>query len=48
LGINLYDLSVELLKERGVWDRVLSIEPELDKADLYKMLQGMLRVRVAG
>jgi BREX protein BrxB len=40
--INLYDLSVALLKERGVWDRVLAIEPEQDKADFREMLQGML------
>lgn len=40
--INLYDLSVELLKKRGVWDRVLSIEPDQDKADFGEMLQGML------
>ncbi len=31
--INLYDLSVELLKERNVWDRVLTIEPDQDKTD---------------
>ncbi|WP_308292376.1 DUF1788 domain-containing protein [Promicromonospora umidemergens] len=42
LEINLYDLSVELLKERGVWDRVLAAEPDLDKADFREMLQGML------
>lgn len=40
--INLYDLSVELLKQRGVWDRLLAIEPEQDKADFREMLQGML------
>lgn len=40
--INLYDLSVELLQERGVWDRVLAVEPEQDKADFGEMLQGML------
>ena len=40
--INLYDLSVELLKERKVWDRVLTIEPDQDKADFREMLQGML------
>lgn len=40
--INLYDLSVELLKERNVWDRVLTIEPDQDKADFREMLQGML------
>jgi len=26
--INLYDLSVEILKERGDWDEVLEVEPE--------------------
>ena len=40
--INLYDLAVELLKERGVWDRVLQAEPTMDKADFRDMLQGML------
>ena len=40
--INLYDLSVDLLKERNVWDRVLAAEPDQDKADFREMLQGML------
>lgn len=40
--INLYDLAVDLLKERGVWDRVLAIEPDQDKDDFREMLQGML------
>lgn len=40
--INLYDLSVELLKERSVWQRVLDIEPDQDKADFREVLQGML------
>lgn len=40
--INLYDLSVDLLKERGVWDRVLAIEPENDKTEFREVLQGML------
>lgn len=40
--INLYDLSVELLKERSVWDRVLAAEPDQDKDDFREMLQGML------
>jgi hypothetical protein len=40
--INLYDLSVELLKERNVWGRVLAAEPDLDKDDFREMLQGML------
>ncbi|MEU4177531.1 DUF1788 domain-containing protein [Streptomyces sp. NPDC026589] len=40
--INLYDLSVEMLKERGVWDRLLALEPEQDKADFRELLQAML------
>ncbi|MCX8559261.1 DUF1788 domain-containing protein [Mycolicibacterium mucogenicum] len=40
--INLYDLSVEILKDRGVWDRVLAAEPDQDKADFRELLQGML------
>lgn len=40
--INLYDLAIELLQERGVWDRILAIEPEQDKVDFREMLQGML------
>src|SRR4051794_17716847 len=41
IEINLYDLSVELLKKRGVWNRVLAAEPDQDKADFREMLQGM-------
>ncbi|MGV1004449.1 MAG: DUF1788 domain-containing protein [Candidatus Nanopelagicales bacterium] len=40
--INLYDLSVEILKDRGVWDRVLAAEPDQDKEDFRELLQGML------
>lgn len=40
--VNLYDLSVEILKERGVWERVLAAEPDLDKDDFRELLQGML------
>ena len=40
--INLYDLSVEILKDRGVWDRVLAAEPDQDKTDFRELLQGML------
>lgn len=40
--VNLYDLSVEILKERGVWERVLKIEPDTDKDDFREILQGML------
>lgn len=40
--VNLYDLSVEILKERGVWERVLAAEPNQDKDDFRELLQGML------
>ena len=40
LEVNLYDLSVMLLKERGVWDRLLALEPGQDKGDFREMLQG--------
>lgn len=40
--VNLYDLSVEVLKERGVWHRVLEVEHDQDKDDFREMLQGML------
>lgn len=40
--INLYDLAVGILKERGDWEEVLEVEPEMDKADFTQMLQAML------
>jgi hypothetical protein len=40
--VNLYALSVEILKERGVWERVLAAEPGQDKDDFRELLQGML------
>lgn len=42
LKINLYDLSIELLKERGVWDRVLTVEETITKDELKELLQGVL------
>ena len=42
LEINLYDLSITLLKERGIWDRVLAMEPSVSKAELKELLQGVL------
>jgi len=42
LKINLYDLSIELLKERGIWDRVLQIEESVPKDELIELLQGVL------
>lgn len=42
LEINLYDLSVEILKERGVWARLLALEPDQGKDDFRELLQGVL------
>lgn len=40
--INLYDLSIEILKQRGVWDRLVNSEPDQNKDDFRELLQGML------
>lgn len=40
--VNLYDITVEILQERGVWDRLLAMEPDQDKGDFREILQGML------
>jgi hypothetical protein len=42
LDINLYDLSVELLQARGIWERVLEMEPEVSKDEFKELLQGVL------
>ena len=42
LEVNLYDLSINLLKERGIWDRILALEPSVSKAELKELLQGVL------
>lgn len=40
--VNLYDLAIRLLQERGVWQRILSLEAETEKSEFREMLQGML------
>lgn len=42
LEVNLYDISVELLKKRGVWEQVLEVESTVSKPELLELLQGML------
>ena len=42
LKINLYDLSIELLQERGIWERVLETEKDISKDELKELLQGVL------
>ena len=42
LLIDLYDLSIEILKKRGVWERVLQTETRTSKDQLRELLQGVL------
>lgn len=42
LEINLYDLSVKLLKDRGIWDQILNVEKSTSKDQLKELLQGVL------
>lgn len=40
--IDVYDLVIKLLKDRGVWERVLKLELDVDKQDFRDALQPML------
>lgn len=42
LGINLYDLVVEILKEEGDWDWLLENESTLSRKEFKEELQGIL------
>ncbi len=42
LRVDLYDLSIELLKERGIWEQTLEAESDLTKSELKDLLQGVL------
>jgi Domain of unknown function (DUF1788) len=42
LDINLYDLSIELLQQRGIWEKVLEQEISVSKDQLKELLQGVL------
>ena len=42
LEINLYDLSIEILKDRGIWEQVLEMEASVSKDQLKELLQGVL------
>ncbi|MFA5923250.1 MAG: DUF1788 domain-containing protein [Methylococcaceae bacterium] len=42
LEINLYDLSIEILKDRGIWEQVIEIESGVSKDELKELLQGVL------
>ncbi len=40
--INLYDLSIEILKKRDIWNKVMDIETSISKDQLKELLQGVL------
>ena len=42
LEINIYDLSIEILQERGIWNTILSRESSLSKEKLQELLQNTL------
>jgi hypothetical protein len=52
LEINLYDLSIELLKAReggdegvSVWQQIMTVEPDVDKDALMELIQNVLDVK---
>lgn len=42
LTINIYDLSINILKERGIWDQIIEKEKSINKEQLKELLQGVL------
>jgi len=42
LEVNLYDLSIEILKERDIWNQILEMEESVSKEQLKELLQGVL------
>jgi hypothetical protein len=42
LEINLYDLSIEILRNRDVWNQILELEESVSKEQLKELLQGVL------
>lgn len=42
LLIDLYDLAIELLRKREIWEAVLQIEETVSKAEFKELLQGVL------
>jgi len=42
LEINLYDLSVEILRGENIWDRALEIEPTVSKHEFLEFMQSVL------
>ncbi len=44
LSINLYDLSIDILKARSLWDRVIQTEKEYSKTQMKELFQNVLDV----
>ena len=42
LLVDLYDLAIELLQSRGVWEQIIAAETTIKKAELKELLQGVL------
>lgn len=42
LDLSLYDLSLDLLRERGILDEILSVEAETSKPELLELFRGVL------
>lgn len=42
LDIDLYDLSVSMLQDRGIWDQLIAEEANLSKDELKELLQNVL------
>ena len=42
LNINLYDLTIEILKKRDLWGRILEMEHDMTKSELLETLDGIL------
>ena len=42
LEINLYDLSVNILKQRGIWEQILEMEASVAKDEFKELLQNVL------
>jgi hypothetical protein len=42
LDLSLYDLSLNILWDRGILDEILESEPDMEKGELKEMLQGVL------
>ncbi len=42
LDVNLYDLSIEILKARDIWEQICVMEKDVTKEQLKELLQGVL------